>query len=134
MSETPPANSHALLDFLYPLAILVAGAVGALVNRFLNRKKFKPELSILEASAEKTRAETRRLDGETIGLAWERIDELSEINSELRRQLDLCEIRSRHHENQEKRMLAIMEIHGIKYKEFDEPKTIMLVTELDDQK
>ena len=134
MSETPPANSHALLDFLYPLAILVAGAVGALVNRFLNRKKFKPELSILEANAEKTRAETRRLDGETIGLAWDRIDELTEINFELRRQLDLCEIRGRHHENQERRMLALMELHGIKYREFDEPENKLVLIEMDDSK
>jgi len=123
MSETPPANPHAVLDFLYALAIPLAGGLGALFQWLLNRKKIKPEVSILEASAEKTRAEARKLDGETINLAWDRIDELIEINFELRKQLDLCEIRGRHHENQEKRMLAIMELHNIKYREFDEPKS-----------
>jgi len=106
------------------IAIPLAGAAGALVTRFLNRKKVRPELSILEASAEKTRAEVRRLDGETIDLAYDRILELVEINRELSKQLDLCEIRGRHHEAQEKRMLAIMSLHGIKYSEYDEPKQL----------
>lgn len=123
--------SHYLLDFLRILAIPLAGALGYLGSWFLNRKKIKPEVSVLEASAEKTRAEARKLDGETIRDAWERIDELILINFELRKQLDMCEIRSRHHEVQERRMLALMELHGIKYKEFDEPKKM---TELDETK
>ena len=124
MQETPSSTPHALLDYLYMIAIPLAGAVGALVTRFLNRKKVRPELSILEASAEKTRAEVRRLDGETIDLAYDRILELVESNRELSKQLDLCEIRGRHHEAQEKRMLAIMSLHGIKYSEYDEPKQL----------
>ena len=122
MQEHSPATPHALLDFLYVLAIPIAAGVGALVNRLLNRKRVRPELLILEASAEKTRAEVRKLDGETIDLAYDRILELVEINRELSKQLDLCEIRGRHHEAQEKRMLAIMSLHNIKYSEFDEPK------------
>jgi hypothetical protein len=122
MQETPTASSRALIDVLYLLAIGVAGGIGSLITWFLNRQKVKPEILILEASAEKTRAEARRLDGETVNLAWDRIDELTEINFELRKQLDLCEIRGRHHEAQERRMLAIMELHGIKYSELDKPR------------
>src|SRR5436190_4691832 len=88
MQGNSPAFPHTFFDFLYVLAIPVAGGVGALVTRLLNRKKLQPEVLILEARAGKTRAETRKLDGETITNAWERIDELQEINFQLRIERD----------------------------------------------
>lgn len=122
MQENPSASSHAFLEALKILAIPIAGALGALIAKLFEWSRRKPEISAIHATAEKTRAEARKLDGETINLAYDRIDELTEINFELRKQLDLCEIRGRHHEEQEKRMLALMALHGIKYGEFDEPK------------
>jgi hypothetical protein len=121
MQDNPTASSH-VLETLRSLATPIALIVGVVLGQFVKLLKVKPEVSILQASAEKTRAEARKLDGETINLAWERIDELTEINSELRKQLDLCEIRGRHHENQEAKMLALLKLHGVKYSEFDEPK------------
>lgn len=134
MQENPQILPHTLLQVLYLLAIALAGGLGALIDRFINRKKITPEVAILEASAIKIRAEARKLDGETIDLAWDRIDDLTAINSELTKKLDLCEIRSRHHETQEKRMLALMELHGIKYKEYDDPKNNMKYSEMDEPK
>lgn len=127
MQENPSASSSALLEALKILAIPLAGALGALVARLFEWGRRKPEISVIQASAEKgradaekSRAETRRLDGETINLAYDRIDELTEINFDLRKQLDLCEIRGRHHDAQQKRMKALLDFHGIKYSEFDE--------------
>ena len=123
MQEIPSPTPPALFNALYVLAIAVAGVLGSLITSFINRKKVRPEISVLEAGAEKARAEARKLDGETINLFCNRIDELVEINLELRKKIDLCEIRSRHHEAQERRMKALLMLHGIKYSEFDLPKT-----------
>jgi hypothetical protein len=129
MQDNPSASPHALLDALYVLAIGIAGAIGSLVTWFINRKKVRPEISILEADAEKTRAgaektraEGRKLDAETINLFCMRIDDLVAINLKLSQKIDLCEIRSRHHEAQEKRMKALLDLHGIKYSEMDNHK------------
>lgn len=123
MQDQPTALPQWLLTVLQNLVVFGAGGlIVRLITLWLNRKKPKVEVLALEASAQKTRAEARKLDGESLNLAWERIDELILENFDLRKQLDLCEIRSRHHEIQERRMLALMELHGIKYKEFDGPK------------
>lgn len=123
MQTGSPASSHWLLDFLYALAIPIAGGIGVLVTWFLNRKKRIGEVQFNEAGIEKTRAEARHLHGETLNLAWERIDELQVVNSKLRMELDLCEIRGRFNEQQQKKLKALLDVHGIKYSEFDEPKT-----------
>jgi hypothetical protein len=129
MQEQSSSASQVLLDFLKILAVPVAGGVGYLFSWFQNRKKLKPELSILEANAEKTRAETRRLDAETIDLAHDRIDELTIINYKLReeclalqRKVDMSEIRDRFNDGQRRKLKALLDLHNIKYSEFDEPK------------
>lgn len=128
MQEHSPSASQVLVDFLKVLAIPIAGGIGYLVSWFRNRGKRKPELSILEATAEKTRAETRKLDGETIDRAHDRIDELLIINYQLRedclalqKQVDMGDIRDSFNEKQRKKMKALLDVHGIKYSEFDDP-------------
>lgn len=116
-------SSHALIDLLKVLAVPLAAGIGALGQWLFNRQKRQLEASVNEATAVKTRAEARKLDGETLNMAWDRIDELTAINSELRTKVDLCEIRSRHHETQQKKMKALLDLHGIKYSEFDEPRS-----------
>lgn len=130
MQEQSTSTSQLLLDFLKILAIPLAGAIGYLGSWLQNRKKIKPEILILEANAEKTRAETRRLDGETIDLAHDRIDELVVVNFQLRqdclalqRKVDMAEIRDSFNDKQRKKMKALLDLHGIKYSEFDEPKS-----------
>jgi hypothetical protein len=119
---------HVLLDFLKILAVPFAAAIGYLFSWFQNRKRLKPELSILEANAEKARAEAKKLGGETLDLAYDRIDELVVVNFELRqdclalqKKVDLAEIRDRFNDEQRRKMKALLDLHGIKYSEFDEP-------------
>lgn len=126
MQET---SSHALLDLLKNLQAPIGAVLGVLGHWLFNRWKQKPELSILEANAEKTRAEARKLDGETINLAHDRIDELVMVNFQLRqdclalqKRVDLADLRDNFNAEQRKRMKALLDIHGIKYSEFDEPK------------
>lgn len=128
MQEHSPSASQVLVDFLKVLAIPIAGGIGYLVSWFRSRGKRKPELSILEATAEKTRAEARKLDGEIIDGAYDRIDELQIINYQLRKdclalqkQVDMADIRDGFNEKQRKKMKALLDVHGIKYGEFDDP-------------
>lgn len=129
MQDQSSSASQVLLDFLKVLAIPIAGGIGYLFSWIRNRGREKPELSILEATAEKTRAETRKLDGETIDRAHDRIDELLIINYQLRedllklkKQVDMADIRDSFNEKQRKRMKALLDVHGVRYSEFDEPK------------
>lgn len=129
MQEHQTSASQVLVDFLKIVAVPLAAAMGYLGSWLQNRKKLKPELSILEANAEKTRAEARKLDGETIDRAHDRIDELVIVNFQLRqdclalqKQVDMADIRDRHNEEQRKKMKALLDFHGIKYSEFDGPK------------
>lgn len=93
-------SSHALLDLLKSLQVPIGAFLGALGHWLFNRWKQKPEASVLEATAERTRAEARKLDGETIDRAHDRIDELVIVNYQLRkdclelqRKLDMAELR-----------------------------------------
>lgn len=130
MQEHSPSASQLLVDVLKVLAVPLAAALGYLGSWFHNRKKLKPEVSILEANAEKTRAEARRLDSETIDLAHDRIDELVVVNFQLRqdclelqKKVDMAEIRDRFNDQQKRKLKALLDIHSIKYSEFDEPKS-----------
>lgn len=127
MQET---SSHALLDLLKSLQAPIGAVLGALAHWLFNRWKQKPEASVLEATAEKTRAEARKLDGETIDRAHDRIDELVIVNYQLRKdclelqkRVDMGEIRDRFNEEQRRKMKALLDVHGIKLSEFDEPKS-----------
>jgi len=130
MQEHSSSTSQVLVDLLKVLAIPVAGALGYLGSWFQNRKKIRPEIKILDANAAKTEAEARKLDGETVDRAYDRIDELVIVNFQLRqdclalqRQVDMAEIRDRFNEEQKRKMKALLDIHGVKYNEFDEPQS-----------
>lgn len=124
------SSSHALLDLLKSLQAPLGAALGVLGHWLFNRWKQKPESLVLEATAEKTRAEARKLDGETIDRAHDRIDELVIVNYQLRqdclalqKKVDMADIRDDFNEKQRKKMKALLDVHGIKYSEFDEPKS-----------
>lgn len=126
MQET---SSNALLDLLKSLQVPIGAFLGAVGHWIFNRWKRKPESSVLEATAEKTRAEARNLDSEIIDRAHDRIDELVIVNFQLRqdclalqKKVDMAEIRDRFNDQQKRKMKALMDIHGINYSEFDEPK------------
>jgi hypothetical protein len=131
MQEHSSSTSQVLLDVLKVLAVPFLAASGYFAAWIQNRKKLKPELKILDANAAKTEAEARKLDGETVDRAYDRIDELVMVNYQLRqdclalqRKVDMSEIRDRFNDGQRRKMKALLDIHGIKYSEFDEPKSL----------
>jgi len=87
MQQAPPSSLSGLEYALLSVALTLAGGIGAILTWFINRRKVKPEITVIEATAEKTRAEARRLDGDTIHQAYERIDELWEIGEKQRTQI-----------------------------------------------
>lgn len=121
MQDHSSSASQVLLEFLKILAIPLAAVLGYLGSWIQNRKKLKPELSILEANAEKTRAEARKLDAETIDLAHDRIDELVIVNYKLRqdcldlqRKLDMAEIRERLYDDGRRNAKALLDLQDTK--------------------
>jgi hypothetical protein len=128
MQEHSSSTSQLLLEFLKNLQAPIGAALGVLGHWLFNRWKQKPEIKILDANAAKTEAEARKLDGETVDRAYDRIDELVVVNFQLRqdclalqRKVDMGEIRDRFNEEQRRKMKALLDIHGIKYNEFDDP-------------
>src|SRR5258705_247966 len=127
MQPPPSSSPFTGLEYaLISLAIAVAGVVGGVVTSLINKRKSRPEIIVLNARAEKSMAEARSLDGSTLGRAYHRIDELHVIIDELRdelvgseRERDLQAIRLKHHENQEKRMLALLKLNDISYGDGD---------------
>jgi hypothetical protein len=128
MQEHSSSTSQVLLDILKVLAVPLAAAGGYFSSWVQNRKRLKPELKILDANAAKTEAEARKLDGETVDRAYDRIDELVKVNYQLRqdcldlqKKVDLADLRDNFNAEQRKKMKALLDIHGIKYSEFDAP-------------
>ena len=87
MQQTPPSSLTGLEYAVISIAVTLAGGIGAFLTWIINRRKLKPEISVIDATAEKTRAEARKLDGDTIHLAWQRIDELFAISENQRSQI-----------------------------------------------
>lgn len=86
--QTPHPSSTGLEQTVLELAKAVAsGLVGAFLTWLNFRKKLKPEIQVIEATAAKTYAEARHLNGETLGNAYERIEELYIIADQQRVQI-----------------------------------------------
>src|SRR5678815_5671318 len=118
MQEHSSSTSQVLLDVLKVMAVPLAAALGYLGNWFQNRKRLKPELKNLDANAAKTEAEARKLDGETVDRAYDRIDELVVVNFQLRqdclalqKQLDMADIRDKFNDGQRRKMKALLDVH-----------------------
>jgi hypothetical protein len=128
MQEHSSSTSQVLLDVLKVIAVPVAAALGYLSSWLQNRSKLKPELSILEANAAKTEAEARKLDGETVDRAYDRIDELVAVNYQLRqdclalqKKLDMAEMRERLYDEGRREAKARLDLREIKASETGEP-------------
>lgn len=91
--QIPPIPSSSYEQTILELAKFVASGVVGSVLTYLNlRKKLKPEIQVIEATAAKTYAEARHLNGETLGNAYERIEELFVIVSSQRTQLGRLQV------------------------------------------
>lgn len=77
MQIPPSSSSGAVEQTILELAkFLASGLVGSLLTYLNLRKKLKPEIQVIEATAAKTYAEARHLNGETLKDAYDRIEEL----------------------------------------------------------
>lgn len=87
------SSSAATLQTVLELAKIVAGGVVGAFLQWLNlRKKLRPEIQQIEAETAKTYAEARHLNGETLGNAYERIEELYVIADQQRIQISRLQL------------------------------------------
>lgn len=103
-----------------------SGGIGSLTTWLLLRKKVAPEVDAIQAGAEKTRAEARRLDAETINQAYERIDELWDIAESQRERIralsmdtDKKSIELRLLDDEITWLSAVMKAAGVKLSDYD---------------
>lgn len=71
---------------------LASGIIGSFLTYLNLRKKLKPEIQVIEATAAKTYAEARHLNGETLGDAYNRIEELFVIADSQRVQISRLQL------------------------------------------
>lgn len=72
--------------------LIASGIVGAFLWWLKDRKKLKPEIQVIEATAAKTYAEARHLNGETLKDAYDRIEELYIIADSQRTQISRLQL------------------------------------------
>lgn len=72
--------------------LIASGIVGAFLWWLKDRKKLKPEIQVIEATAAKTYAEARHLNGETLKDAYDRIEELYIIGDSQRTQISRLQL------------------------------------------
>lgn len=86
--QIQPSSSNSIEQTVLKLAeFLASGIIGSFLTWLNLRKKLKPEIKVIEATAAKTYAEARHIDGETLGDAYRRIEELYVICDGQRTQL-----------------------------------------------
>lgn len=92
MQNSP--SSFGLEQVLIEIARFVGpGGLGGFLTWLVMRKKVKPEIRVIEATAEKTLAEARKLDGETLADAYDRIQELYIIADQQRVQVSRLQLK-----------------------------------------
>lgn len=88
-----PSSSGAVEQTILELAKIVAGGIVGAFLQWLNlRKKLKPEIQVIEATAAKTYAEARHLNGESLQDAYDRIEELYVIADSQRTQISRLQL------------------------------------------
>lgn len=91
--QTPPSSPTGLEQTVIELARnFGSGIVGAIIAWLTFRKKLKPEIQQIDAVTAKTYAEARHIDGETLGDAYKRIEELYVICDGQRTQLSRLQL------------------------------------------
>lgn len=93
MQIPPPSSSETVQQTILELAkIIASGLVGSVLTWLNLRKKLKPEIQVIEATAAKTYAEARHLNGETLKDAYDRIEELYIIADSQRTQISRLQL------------------------------------------
>ncbi len=76
MLQTPSSSTGLEQTVLELAKVIASGIVGSFLTWLNLRKKLKPEIQVIEATAAKTYAEARHINGETLSDAYDRIEEL----------------------------------------------------------
>lgn len=80
MQNATPFWSSPLAVALHAIAIAIASAVSALLAHFLTKRRQSADIHKTNAETGKTQAETRQIDSEILLRAFERLEELEEMN------------------------------------------------------
>jgi len=121
-----PSSSTGLEQTVLELAKFIAsGIVGSFLTWLNLRKKLKPEIQVIEATAAKTYAEARHLNGETLKDAYARIEELYVIAdsqrtqiARLQRENDKMSLREEFLEEELEWMRSVIKAAGVKLENF----------------
>ena len=91
--QIQPSSSDAVQQTILELArVLAGGLIGSVLTWLHQRGKLKPEITVIEATAAKTFAEARHLNGETLQDAYTRIEELFVIADQQRVQISRVQL------------------------------------------
>lgn len=121
------SSSPGIEQTILELAKLFAsGGIGAFLTWLNLRKKLKPEIQVIEATAAKTYAEARHLNGETLGSAYERIEELYIIADQQRTQISRLQLDNdkktmelEFQETELKWLKGVLDAAGVKLSDYD---------------
>lgn len=142
MQIPPSSSSGAVEQTILELAkVIASGLVGSLLTYLNLRKKIKPEIQVIEATAAKTYAEARHLNGETLKDAYSRIEELYIIAdaqrtqiARLQRENDKRSMREEFLEEELTWMYNVMKAAGVKLENYGHMRQrVRAVPEVDDQ-
>jgi hypothetical protein len=122
-----PSSSTGLEQTVIELAkVIASGIVGSLLTWLNLRKKLKPEIQAIEASTAKTYAEARHLNGETLGDAYDRIEELFVIADQQRIHLSRLQLDNdkkamelEFQEGELKWVKGVLDAAGVKLSDYD---------------
>lgn len=139
------SSSFGLEQVLFELAKYVGwGGLVSFATWLTLRKKVKPEIQQIEAVTAKTYAEARHLNGETLGSAYERIEELYIIADSQRTQigrlqlsLDKAIMNEEFLEEEVKWLNSVLHTAGVdlkKYGHMRQRQTLTAETPADDPK
>jgi hypothetical protein len=124
--QTQPSSSGLEQLFIEVAKFLGTGGLVGFLTWLTMRKKVKPEIQLTEATAAKTYAEARHIDGETLNDAYKRIEELYVIADGQRTQISRlqmeCDKRGMELEFQEtelKWLKGVMHAAGVNLSDYD---------------
>lgn len=126
--QIPPSSSSDTVQqtILEVAKFLASGIIGSALTWLNLRKKLRPEIQQIEAVTEKTYAEARRLNGETLKDAYDRIEELFIIADQQRVQISRLQLANdkqamelQFQEHEIKWLKGVMDAAEVKLSDYD---------------
>lgn len=124
--QTQPSSTGIEQTLLELARLIASGIAGSLLTWLNLRKKLKPEIQQIDAVTAKTYAEARQIDGETLGDAFKRIEELYVICDGQRTQISRLQLDSdkktmelEFQEVELKWLKGVLDAAGVKLSDYD---------------